>query len=89
MSEQPEERPLAWNAIQPGTPVLASDGVEMGSVVEVAGSPEDDIYHGIVFRSGTLAPAQLAPAADIGEVTERAVHLKVAAATARLYGPPG
>ncbi|MGI8608808.1 MAG: DUF2171 domain-containing protein [Candidatus Dormibacteria bacterium] len=84
MSEQ-EETPLAWIAIVQGVPVLAANGDHLGHVTEVAGLPEDDIFHGVVFQHSVLGKHVLAPAADVDRITDRAVYLSVEKAQADEY----
>ncbi len=43
-----DDRPIAWTAIPPRTPVLDADGRPAGTVVEVLGNREEDIFHGLV-----------------------------------------
>lgn len=43
-------RPVAWKAVPAGVAVRASDGSEVGNVVDALGSAADDIFHGIVVR---------------------------------------
>jgi hypothetical protein len=74
MSDE-EETPLAWTAIVAGVPVISSDREHLGTVTEVAGLPEDDIFHGVVFQHTVLGRHLLAPAADVERMTDRAVHL--------------
>jgi uncharacterized protein YrrD len=43
----PDSTPIAWRAIVYGTPVLGADGNRIGSVREVLGDDEDDVFHGL------------------------------------------
>jgi hypothetical protein len=79
------EQQIAWTAVPAHAPVVASDGREVGHVVDVAALPEEDIFHGIVFQHQTLGHAVLAPAADIARITDRAVYLSVDTAAAGAY----
>src|ERR1700680_1045765 len=72
----PPETVVSWRAIRAHCPVVASDGVEVGHVADVAGLPEEDIFHGVVFTHRGVGQHLLAPAADIDRITERAVYLK-------------
>jgi hypothetical protein len=63
-------------------PVFASDGAEVGRVLEVAALPEEDIFHGIVFQHHGRGTAFLAPAADVARITESGVHLSLDSAAA-------
>ncbi len=72
-----EEQVVSWLAVIADLPVIAADGEQVGHVVEVAALPEEDIFHGIVYRRGVLAKPKLAPAAEIDRITTRAVYLSV------------
>lgn len=85
MPDQPEEV-VSWREIPENAPLIASDGTEVGKVIDVAALESEDIFHGVVFRSGRLSHEQLAPAADIDRSTTRAVYLKTDAAAAENYG---
>src|SRR5205807_4708173 len=80
-----DEQQVSWLEVRAHAPVRAAGGEEVGRVLEVAALPEEDIFHGVVFRHGRLGRAQLAPAADIARITESAVHLKVDAAGAAAF----
>ena len=80
-----EETPLAWTAIIAGIPVVAENGEHLGHVTEVAGLPEDDIFHGVVFQHSLLGKHLLAPAADVARMTDRAVYLAVPRERADAY----
>jgi hypothetical protein len=84
MSNQPETV-ISWRAIGARSPVIASDGVEVGHVTEVAALPEEDIFHGVAFTHHLLGHQFLAPADDIDRITERAVYLKSTSQTAEKY----
>src|SRR5260370_12898182 len=86
MSDQPETV-VSWRAISAHCPVVASDGVEVGHVADVAGLPEEDIFHGVVFTHRVLGHHVLAPAGDIDRITERAVYLKWANDATHGYDP--
>jgi H2-forming N5,N10-methylenetetrahydromethanopterin dehydrogenase-like enzyme len=68
MSGQPETV-VSWRAISAHCPVVTSDGVEVGHVADVAGLPEEDIFHGVVFTHRALGHHVLAPADDIDRIT--------------------
>jgi hypothetical protein len=86
MSDTPETV-VSWRAIRARCPVVASDGVEVGHVAEVAGLAEEDIFHGVVFTHHVLGQHFLVPAADIDRITERAVYLKSASEATTKYEP--
>lgn len=39
--------PISWRSVVYGTPVVGADGTRAGTVHEVLGSDEEDIFHGI------------------------------------------
>lgn len=80
------EQEVAWTAVPANAPVIASDGAEVGHVLDVAALPEEDIFHGIVFHHHAMGRAYLAPAADIARITERAVYLSIDSAAAGQLG---
>ena len=84
VSDKPETV-ISWRAIGARSPVIASDGVEVGHVTEVAALPEEDIFHGVAFEHHLLGHHFLAPAADIDRITERAVYLKSTSQSAEKY----
>lgn len=83
--EPAEERPLAWNAILADTPVYSADGTHIGEIDEVLGA--EDIFHGIVVRSGLAGRDVLIPAQQVGRITNRRVETNVTADVARELPP--
>ncbi|HZU12886.1 MAG TPA: PRC-barrel domain-containing protein [Chloroflexota bacterium] len=76
-----EERPLAWNAILENTPVYSADGVQIGEINDVLGA--EDIFHGVVVRSGTFGRDIMIPAQEVGRITNRRIETNVTAEVAR------
>jgi len=79
------EETLSWRAITAHCPVIASDGVDIGRVTDVAALEDEDIFHGVVFRHHALARMILAPAADIGLISATAVNLTTDSIAAAAY----
>jgi Uncharacterized protein conserved in bacteria (DUF2171) len=44
--------PMSYLTLEPGTPVLTSDGTEVGTVAHVLAHADADIFDGIVIASG-------------------------------------
>jgi hypothetical protein len=80
------EQQVSWLDVPAHAPVIASDGTEVGHVLEVAALVNEDIFHGIVFAHSDHGHPCLAPASDIARITERAVYLSVDTAAAGAYG---
>ena len=80
------EQQVSWLDVPAHAPVIASDGTEVGHVLEVAALVNEDIFHGIVFAHSAHGHPCLAPASDIARITDRAVYLSVDTAAAGAYG---
>jgi uncharacterized protein YrrD len=78
-----DNQPIAWLALEKGTPVVASDGEELGKVSEVVADEQKDIFSGVTIRQGLLGDDKFIPASMIETLTEGAVHLNVPAEDAR------
>lgn len=94
MGDMPEEtgapdegHAIHYSAVQPGTSVYSSDGVEVGHVRTVLDNQKEHIFDGVVFADtdGTL---RFADAPEVARTAERAVTLNIDAEQARLLGPP-
>jgi hypothetical protein len=81
------EQVVSWRAIVAHIPVISSDGQVVGQVVDVAALPEEDIFHGVVFRHHVTDQTHLAPRDDIDRITPDGVYLSVDAEHARSYEP--
>jgi hypothetical protein len=79
------EQPIAWRAISSGFDVRASDGSPAGTVDEVLGAADEDIFHGIVVkvRSGRCV---FVPADYVTAMT--ASHVDVGLTLDELAGLP-
>ncbi len=81
-----EGAPIAYEALDEGVSVYASDGQAIGTVDRVISAPAEDIFHGIVMRLGT--EPRFVAADQIASIHERGVDLRIeAAAAAQLPHP--
>lgn len=80
------EQPVAWRSIVENEPVRSSDGENVGTVYDVLGSKEDDIFHGVVVHLGRLGHRVLVLADDVELITES--HLDVSLTSAELHALP-
>jgi hypothetical protein len=84
----PEEgHAIHYSAVQPGTSVYSSDGVEVGCVRTVLDNRKEHIFDGVVFED-TGGQLRFADAPEVARTAERAVTLTVDAEQARQLGPP-
>ena len=83
-----EGLPIAYQVLDKGVPVLASDGQQVGTVHHVVAAPEKDIFHGLVItRSG--GGRRFVEAADVASIHEHGVDLKIDYAAAQSLPEPG
>ena len=83
-----EGLPVAYQVLDRGVPVLASDGERVGTVDHVVAAPEQDIFHGLVI----VVPAhgrRFVEASDVASLHERGVDLRIDSAAARSLPQPG
>jgi hypothetical protein len=82
-----EGSPIAYQLLDDGVPVLASDGTQVGTVASVLAAPEEDVFHGLlVATSGHTV--HFVEAAMIASIHEHGVDLRIdAAAALKLPGP--
>jgi uncharacterized protein YrrD len=67
--------PVSWLMIEPGWAVEAKDGKEVGTVREVLGDDEADIFDGLAVSHGVLHRSRYVPAESVGEITDGRVAL--------------
>jgi hypothetical protein len=67
--------PVSWFVVEPGWKIVAADGEEVGTVHEMLGDPERDIFDGIAVSTGALAKPTYVPSEQVGEIREGEVHL--------------
>lgn len=79
--------PIHYAAVQPGTPVYSSDGVEVGRVEAMLDNYREHIFDGVVFVDGE-GKLRFADAPEVERTAERGVILAVGAERAQRLGPP-
>ena len=73
--------PIAYTVLAPGTPVLASDGTQVGTVNRVLADEGTDIFDGITFDVD--GDERFVDAPEVDALYERAVVLRIGADEAR------
>ena len=76
-----------YSAVTRGTPVLSSDGVEVGKVDDVLDNYREHIFDGIVLQT-TRRDLRFVDAPEVARTAERAVTLSITAAQASELPPP-
>ena len=64
-----EETAVAWKAVPTDAVVVAGDGTELGTVEEILGDEEEDIFHGIVLKRAEDGEPVEVPAGRITKMT--------------------
>jgi len=82
-----EERPLAWPAILDRTPVYTSGGDRVGTVSEVLGSEEEDIFHGLEVSEGIRGHIVLIPADRVTAITNKRITIALTSEDVRRLPP--
>ena len=73
--------PIAYTVLAEGTPVLAADGTEVGTVKRVLADAGADIFDGIAFDGE--GGERFVDAPEVDALYERAVVLRITAEQAR------
>ncbi|HET6868718.1 MAG TPA: hypothetical protein VFH80_22595 [Solirubrobacteraceae bacterium] len=81
-----EGLPIAYEVLEPGVPVYASGGEQVGTVAHVVAAPEEDIFHGIVLDGEQ--GQRFVPADQVASLHERGVDLSIDRAAAATLPPP-
>ena len=68
--------PVSWMMIEQGWTVVDSADDKVGTVQEVLGDVEADIFHGLVVLTGMLATKEVL-SEQVGEIVEGSVQLLV------------
>jgi len=73
------DQPIAWRAVPEDVPVR-SDGKQVGTLFDLLGSHEEDIFHGIVIHLQPGSRRVFVPADDVDLITATHVDISVSAA---------
>ena len=74
--------PVSWLQIAQGWSVVTSDGVSVGSVVQVEGDKQDDIFDGLAVEQAQPGRIVYVPGEQVGLIYPGRVTLKIASAEA-------
>jgi hypothetical protein len=69
--------PVSWFVVERGWEVVGSDGGKLGTVEEVLGDSEHDIFDGLSVATGLLGKPRYVPAELVQEIVEGSVHLSI------------
>ena len=69
--------PVAWKVVEKGWPVYDSDGAQIGTVHEIAGDTEHDIFDGFGVKTSALGHVKYVPAEIVASIAVGEVRLSV------------
>jgi hypothetical protein len=82
-----EGLPIAYQMLDAGVPVLASDGEQVGTVGAVLSAPEEDVFHGLLVNTPGHG-VRFLEADSIASIHEHGVDLRIDATAARSLPAP-
>jgi hypothetical protein len=82
-----EGLPIAYQMLDAGVPVLASDGQQVGTVGSVLSAPEEDVFHGLLINTPDHG-LRFLEADAIASIHEHGVDLRIDAEAAHRLPPP-
>ncbi len=69
--------PVSWFLIEPGWKVMDANGEEVGSVDEIVGDSNDDIFNGLSVSTSLLGRPRYVPSEQVGSITEGWIQLTI------------
>jgi hypothetical protein len=79
--------PVSWLQIEQGWDVVASDGLVVGTVAQVEGDKQSDIFDGLAVESEQPRQMRYVPGEQVGMIHPGQVMLKITSADAATLGP--
>src|SRR6266487_675917 len=79
--------PVSWLQIEQGWKVVTSDGVIVGTVAQVEGDKQSDMFDGLAVESRQPAQIRYVPGEQVGAIYPGEVTLKLASADAGTLEP--
>jgi hypothetical protein len=69
--------PVSWFVVERGWEVVGADESKLGTVEDVLGDPERDIFDGLSVATGLLGKPRYAPSELVQEIVEGSVRLSI------------
>lgn len=79
--------PVSWLQIEQGWNVVASDGAALGTVAQVAGDKQSDIFDGLAVAATGSDRVLYAPGEIVGGIFPGEVHLTITGSAAEALTP--
>lgn len=74
--------PVSWKVVEKGWAVYDREGEQVGTIHEIAGDTEHDIFDGFGVKTHTLGSVKYVPAESVGSIAEGEVRLTLAGSEA-------
>jgi len=71
--------PVSWLVVEAGWKVTDRDGEDVGTVEQVLGEQERDIFDGLAVATALLGKARYVPAENVAAIYEGVVELDLSA----------
>ena len=72
--------PVSWKVVEKGWAVYDREGEQIGTIHEIAGDTEHDIFDGFGVKTGTLGGVKYVPAEIVDSIAEGEVRLTISGA---------
>jgi uncharacterized protein YrrD len=69
--------PVAWKAVEKGWPVYDREGEQVGTVHEIAGDEEADIFDGFGIKTSALGHVKYVPSEIVASIAVGEVRLSI------------
>ena len=79
--------PVSWFLVEKGWEVVGSDGERLGSVDEVLGDSEADIFNGLAVSPGLVGRVRYVPAERVRQIVEGRIELDLDRESFERLGP--
>jgi hypothetical protein len=79
--------PVSWLQIEQGWNVVSADGTTVGTVAQIEGDKQDDIFDGLAIESGSPPQLRYVPGEQVGLIYPGEVTLKITASAAATLEP--
>ena len=79
--------PVSWLQIEQGWSVVGSDGMPVGTVAQVEGDKQGDIFDGLALASGAPVQLRYVPGEQVGAIYPGEVTLRISSAEAAGLAP--
>ncbi len=81
-----DDQPIGWRGVAQDTPVRSSDGETVGTLSDLLGSDQEDIFHGIVVQLGRFGHRVFVPADQVSLLSRS--HVTVSLTSAEIDALP-